>query len=176
MAYAPHPVLTLTPASHPDLSSAPLSVAQRLPLLCGAPRHQCAEGRRALPSARRAWPVETGATFGGAQNRSRGHHSRPASRRRSPSRDEQARICSMLLVGGLLLLILVASLPLLIPLAIGALSASTVALPTIAIAVGTPRQSLHKARSVTPRRLCTQELRWSAPSSHVRPFSPPSFA
>mmetsp|Transcript_47978 Transcript_47978/g.155893 ORF Transcript_47978/g.155893 Transcript_47978/m.155893 type:complete len:261 (-) Transcript_47978:162-944(-) len=46
--------------------TAPLSVAQRLPLLCGAPRRQRAEGRRALPSARRAWPVETGATFGGA--------------------------------------------------------------------------------------------------------------
>jgi len=46
----------------------------------------------------------------------------------------------MLLVGGLLLIVLVASLPLLIPLAIGALSASTIALPAIAIAVGTPRQ------------------------------------
>ena len=46
----------------------------------------------------------------------------------------------MLLVGGLLLIVLVASLPLLIPLAIGALSASTIALPAIAIAVGTLRQ------------------------------------
>mmetsp|Transcript_47979 Transcript_47979/g.155895 ORF Transcript_47979/g.155895 Transcript_47979/m.155895 type:complete len:277 (-) Transcript_47979:83-913(-) len=104
--------LTLTPAPHPDLSLQRLSPSLNASLFFAALRDANAPRAAELSQARVVRGLWKQALL------------------------LAARICSMLLVGGLLLIVLVASLPLLIPLAIGALSASTIALPAIAIAVG----------------------------------------